>query len=52
LFEQAKQAFTLGFNIAAAVGATGVVVLAALSAVALRHATTIRGSGDMGDVTG
>lgn len=41
LLEQAKVAFTLGLNIANVVGAVVIMVLAILSAVALRHIGTI-----------
>jgi MFS transporter, DHA2 family, multidrug resistance protein len=41
LIEQAKMAFTLGLNLANLVGAVVILILAVLSAVALRHIGTI-----------
>ena len=43
LLEQAREAFTAGFNVAAIVGAIGILVLAVISAVALRHVAAIGG---------
>ena len=52
LLEQARAVFTLGFNVAATVGAIGIMILAVISAVALRHVATIGGGEHRGNVAG
>jgi len=44
LIEEAKAAFTIGFNGAAAFSAVSITILAVLAARALRHVETLTGS--------